>query len=574
MDLFRALTRGASLDKSKSGSGSFTKATSAQIRGQQGKQKALKEEVEKEIDFFHDHKIEKHTDGKLEDETKDKNEGQDDLPPPKIQTEEDASKLRKKYGIKTSGEDLPLPIGSFEDLVTRFKLNRTLLDNLLKEGFTDPTPIQCEAIPAAMYDRDIIGCAPTGSGKTLAFLIPLVQSLLDFICPKNSVKGKSTKGSGIYGLVVSPTKELAYQIFSELSKIVNGVPGIKVAYLNKSLAAKLRNKVIQSSKFNIIVTTPLRLISLVQDDAIDLSHIHHIVLDEADKMFESNFVEQTDRILTACTNPHLRKSIFSATITSSVEEIAQSVMTYPERIIVGHKEAANTNIEQKLVFCGDEHGKLIAIRNMIQQGEFKPPVIIFLQSIPRAKALFHELIYDGLNVDVIHAERTQVQREKVLEKFKRGELWCLICTDVLARGIDFKGINMVINYDVPNSAQAYVHRIGRTGRAGRIGRAVTFYTKVDMDLVKTVVNVMKQSGSVEGVPKWLREGMPKLSKKKKHELKRNPVKRGRISTVPNIDSRKRKKRRDMIDGSKRRELLNKPKNRKLQDNDDQAANRN
>ncbi len=566
MDLFRALTRGASLNKSKSGSGSFAKATKAQIKGQLGKQKSLKEEVEKEIDFFHDRKT--GTDG-VGDQAHEDIEGenkQDDLPPPKIQTEEDASKLRKKYGIKTSGEDLPLPIGSFEDLVTRFKLNRTLLENLLKEGFSEPTPIQCEAIPAAMYDRDIIGCAPTGSGKTLAFLIPLVQSFLDSMDQKNASNHKSKntaknfpEASGIYGLVVSPTKELAFQIFSELSKIVNGVSGVKVAYLNKSLAAKLRNKVIKSSKFNIIITTPLRLISLVKEEAIDLSHTHHIVLDEADKMFESNFVEQTDQILTACTNPHLRRSIFSATITSSVEEIARSVMTYPERIIVGHKEAANTNIEQKLVFCGDEHGKLIAIRNMVQQGEFKPPVIIFLQSIPRAKALFHELIYDGLNVDVIHAERTQVQREKVLEKFKSGELWCLICTDVLARGIDFKGINMVINYDVPNSAQAYVHRIGRTGRAGRVGKAITFYTKVDMDLVKTVVNVMKQSGSVEGVPKWLREGMPKLSKRKKHELKRNPLERGRISTVPKVDSRRRKKHHDMIEGSKRRKLLNRPK---------------
>ncbi|VEU22490.1 DEKNAAC103563 [Brettanomyces naardenensis] len=538
MDIFRALSRGASLKKSKNITSDYSMPTKAQLTVQSDKEKRLEDEVDKELDFFKQksHKSDEDDDDSEVTIAK-------DIPPALIQTQEDAAKLRKSYGAKVSGEDIPLPIGSFEDLVTRFDLNRKLLDNLIQEGFKEPTPIQCEAIPAAMYDRDIIGCAPTGSGKTLAFLIPLIQGLID-------KKAKTT----IRGLIVSPTKELAYQIFAVLNKLAKGIPTVKVGYLNKSIAAKLRNKVITSSKFDILVSTPLRLIDLVEDGSLDLSKVQQLVLDEADKMFESNFVEQTDRILTACSNPKIRRSIFSATITSSVEEIAQSIMTYPERIIIGHKEAANTSIDQKLVFCGDEHGKLVAIREMILQGEFKPPVIIFLQSISRAKALFHELLYDGLNVDVIHAERTQTQREMILEKFKSGELWCLICTDVLARGVDFKGINLVINYDVPNSAQAYVHRIGRTGRAGRAGKAVTFYTKVDMDGVKTIVNVMKQSGSIEGVPDWLREGVPKLSKSKVKSMKRKPVERKQISTVPAVIRNKRRKKRDMIDGSKRRKV--------------------
>ncbi|GMF03853.1 unnamed protein product [[Candida] boidinii] len=227
-------------------------------------------------------------------------------------------------------------------------------------------------------------------------------------------------------------------------------------------------------------------------------------------------------------------------------------MISPLRVIIGRKEAANTNIDQKLVFCGNEHGKLLAIRELIQKGEFKPPVIIFLQSIVRAKSLFHELLYDRLNVDVIHAERTQKQREMIIENFKNGKLWVLICTDVLARGVDFKGINVVINYDVPISAQSYVHRIGRTGRANRKGKAITFYTKEDILAIKPIVNVMKQSGSIEGLPEWLNNDLSKLTKKEKERIKKAPIDRKQISTVPGVVRKKRKLRKEMIEASKKR----------------------
>lgn len=231
-------------------------------------------------------------------------------------------------------------------------------------------------------------------------------------------------------------------------------------------------------------------------------------------------------------------------------------MMDPVRVIIGHKEAANANIEQELIYCGNEEGKLIAIRQLVQDGKFKPPVIIFLESITRAKALYHELMYDRLNVDVIHAERTAVQREKIIERFKTGDLWCLICTDVLARGIDFKGVNLIINYDIPRTAQAYVHRIGRTGRGGRHGKAVTFYTKQDSVAIKPVINVMKQSGCE--VPEWMNR-IAKMSKREKESLKKGRLhkERKQISTVPKIDKIKRKRRQEMIEASKRRKLHSK-----------------
>ena len=326
---------------------------------------------------------------------------------------------------------------------------------------------------------------------------------------------------------------------------------LSVALLSKSLSAKLKNKVVSDKKYDIIISTPLRLIEVVKQEALDLSRVKHLIFDEADKLFDSTFVEQADSILASCQDVQLRKSMFSATVPSSLEEMAKSIMLDPVRVIIGHKEAANVNIEQKLVYCGNEEGKLVAIRQMIQEGGFKPPVIIFLESITRAKALFHELLYDNLNVDVIHAERTQMQRNTIIDRFKSGELWCLICTDVLARGVDFKGVNLVINYDVPRSAQAYVHRIGRTGRGGRDGKAVTFYTKQDDVAIKPIINVMRQSGFE--IAEWM-EKFSKMTKREKESLKKGKSvpERKQISTVPSVVKKKRARKEEMVTASKKR----------------------
>lgn len=508
----------------------------------------MNRQVEKDIDFFRTRKFhdlaQSEHDVQKEEETSKKHleieQEQIVPPPPKISNLEDAKVLRKSYRANVTGDDVPLPIGSFEDLIARFKFDPRLLTNLIDSNFTEPTPIQSEAIPITLFDRDVLACAPTGSGKTLAFVIPMIQQLLESNKQKNS--------SGLRGLIISPTKELAQQIYEECNKLTKKMP-LKVAILSKSLSSKLKNNIIKKDKYDIIISTPLRLIDVVKNQALDLNKVEHLVFDEADKLFDKNFLEQTDDILTQCKNPKLRKSMFSATIPSSVEETANSIMHNTVRVIIGHKEAANQQIEQKLTFCGNEEGKLIAIRQLIQSGELKPPVLIFLQSITRAKALYHELLYDKLNVDVIHAERTQIQRQKIIEGFKKGEIWVLICTDVLARGIDFKGVNLVINYDVPNSAQAYVHRIGRTGRGGREGKAITLYTKEDSIAIKPIINVMKQSGS--DYDKWM-DNMTKISKNEKKTIKNGQIERKDISTVPKVVKQKRKQRQDMIKASKRR----------------------
>lgn len=556
MDIFRVLTRGASINKKANQKGKTVDYSTADTDNDKVDNKQVEKQLNRELDFFRNKKIVSKVEtakAKLEDSVEDSHQqdNNDDVTEVaydvKITTKEQASALRKSYKGNITGEDIPLPIGSFEDLISRFSLDKRLLNNLIENHFTEPTPIQCEAIPLCLNGRDLLACAPTGSGKTLAFLIPLLQQIIE---EKNF--------SGVKGLIISPTKELATQIFNECVKLSKRIyldkkRPLQVAILSKSLGAKLRNKVISDKKYDLIISTPLRFIDVVKNEALDLSNVKHLIFDEADKLFDKTFIEQTDVILSSCTDPSMKKSMFSATIPSSVEETANSIMNDPVRVIIGHKEAANTNIEQKLIFCGNEEGKLIAIRQLVQQGEFKPPIIIFLESIARAKALYHELMYDRINVDVIHAERTAIQREKIIERFKTGELWCLICTDVLARGIDFKGVNLVINYDVPTTAQAYVHRIGRTGRGGRSGKAVTLYTKLDSVAIKPIINVMKQSGcEVEG---WM-NNISKITKREKEAIKKGKShkERDQISTVPKVERLKRKKKQDMIRASKRRQL--------------------
>jgi ATP-dependent RNA helicase DDX52/ROK1 len=299
-----------------------------------------------------------------------------------------------------------------------------------------------------------------------------------------------------------------------------------------------------------MVATPLRLVALIREQCIDLSKVEVIVLDEADKLLDidshqrsnvgddeddedaepvlagdenadeparirSSFLSQIDEVLSQCTNTSpsssiatasnsppktLQRALFSATIGPFVRELASTFLVNPVQVTIGQENTGASSIQQQLVFVGREDGKLLAIRQLIQQG-IQPPVLIFVQSIERAKALFQELIFDGINVDVIHANRSSHQREEILRKFRVGEVWVLICTDLLARGIDIYGVNMVINYDLPQSAISYIHRIGRTGRGGRQGKAITYFTEHDIPYLRSIANVVKLSGCE--VPDWM-----------------------------------------------------------------------
>ncbi|SPO32763.1 probable ROK1 - ATP-dependent RNA helicase [Ustilago trichophora] len=476
-----------------------------------------------------------------DDEDEDEEEREDEPPV----TKATLSTFLKKHKIKLKGTDVPLPMSSWRELETRFNVSPWLRTNLEKYGWGIPTAIQKGAMPVLLANRDLLAGAPTGSGKTLAFLLPLIHHLR-----------APSKKENFRAVIVSPTRELAQQIYDQLRRLSEG-RNFRICVLTKTADASSIAGAADPSKrkkFDILITTPLRLVHTVEKEEVDLSNVRHLVLDEADRLLEEGFLQQTDSILAACSHPHLRKALFSATLPAGVEEMAKTFMVDECRIIVGTKDSATETIKQELQFVGSEDGKLHALRSLIQQGGLKPPVLMFVQSIERAKDLFHELVYDGLHVDVIHSERPKVQREGVISAFKRGDVWVLICTELMARGIDFKGVQLVINYDFPQSVQSYIHRIGRTGRAGRQGRAITYFTKEDAGHLKTVVNVMRQSGCQ--VPQWMLE-LKNPNKKERKRLKQRAPERKEIRTsaASSVGRRAANKRKDMIAASKRRKMV-------------------
>ncbi|XP_013416566.1 probable ATP-dependent RNA helicase DDX52 isoform X2 [Lingula anatina] len=444
--------------------------------------------------------------------------------------QEKVNHFRRQHRIHVHGTDIPDPIASFEQLKDMHKVNPKILDNVKAHGYNVPTPIQMQAIPAMLHRRELLACAPTGSGKTAAFVLPVLHHLCE---PRNT---------GIRALILAPTRELAKQTYRECCRLAEGT-GLRINFIEKAITAGQH----VSQKFDVLVTTPNRLVFLLKHDPpiIKLSSVEWLIVDESDKLFEEGkqgFRDQLACIYNACDNPNVRRGMFSATFADEVEEWCRLNLDNVLSVYIGARNAAADLVQQELVFVGNESGKLLALRDIFKKG-FHPPVLIFLQSKERAKELFSELIYDGMNVDVIHADRTQLQRDNVVKSFRAGKIWVLICTELMGRGIDFKGVNLVVNFDFPNSAISYIHRIGRTGRAGRPGRAVTFFTENDAVNLRSIANVMQEAGCP--VPEYMMT-MKKPDKKVKRKLARSAVKRKPISTVPKYDRERSWKRKEMI----------------------------
>ena len=355
----------------------------------------------------------------------------------------------------------------------------------------------------------------------------------------------------------------------------------------------------------ILVTTPAALLNaLKQPDATTapLPTVRHLVLDEADVLLDPLFRDQTLSIWNACTNPLLRIGLWSATMGSNIEALAVSTLSArwatlspplpPRRplirLVVGLKDTAIPNISHQLTYAATEQGKLLGLRQLLHPTaapstsgpSLRPPFLVFTQTIPRAIALHSELLYDippeaggSSRIAVLHADLSSAARDDVMTRFRAGTLWVLITTDLLARGVDFRGLNGVVNYDVPTSAAAYVHRVGRTGRAGREGGvAVTFYTEEDVRYVKLIANVIRASEKLRGVDEadmsvkqWLLDALPEVGKREKKELRkwgvegRRNVKdkegkvKNRISTKSGYERRVEDRKRGAKRGSRNRE---------------------
>ena len=414
----------------------------------------------------------------------------------------DANALRRAMRIHVYGTSIPAPVQSAEHMADGYALRPWLRKNILEAGYHELTRVQMQAVPLLLGGREVLACAPTGSGKTAAFLVPMLSKI-----------GNLPRRQGLRAIAIAPTQELARQTHRELLKLSAG-SGIEACVLTKKLAAaatahaeqhgssggssKAEGGSSKSSgsvwrKYDAMVCTPLRLVSLLRKGALSMNGVSYLALDEADKLLELGFLEQIDEILALCSGKQVQKALFSATMQPQIEDLVNSVLHQPVKVIVGERNAAAELVEQKLVFCGREDGKILALRQIIREG-MRPPVLIFVQSVERATQLFHELVYDGLKVDVLHADRSQAQRDATVAKFREGKVWVLIATELVARGMDFKGVSLVVNYDFPQSTTSYIHRIGRTGRAGRAGRAITFFTEADAEQLRSIANVMKASG--------------------------------------------------------------------------------
>ena len=347
---------------------------------------------------------------------------------------EEANAIRKALRIKVAGSDPPAPLRGWDELGARYRVGPRLREALPAAGWPDPTPIQRQAVPALLEGRELLAIAPTGSGKTLAFLLPVVAAL-------RRARNEGGADAGAWpdapkALLLSPTHELAGQTARVLRKLLPGTK-LRACLLSKATAAGS-----DFSKVDILVANPLRLKALVEGGRVDLSRLSHLVIDEADKLFDLGFTEQVDALLAAATRPDVTRALFSATLPERVEALARTVLRDPLRVTVGERNTSAAVVRQRLQFVGREEGKLMALRQMLSGG-VTPPVLVFVSTKERAKLLHRELMYDGVRADHISADQSQAARSAAVDNFRAGRTWVLVATDLIGRGMDFVGVNTV-----------------------------------------------------------------------------------------------------------------------------------
>lgn len=334
-------------------------------------------------------------------------------------------------------------------------INEQLKANILRKGFNVPMPIQDQAIPLILEGKDLIGIANTGMGKTLAFLIPLVNKMI------NNPNEKL--------LIITPTRELAQQIDSELYGItyrlniwrVVCVGGTSIGFQIKNLA---RNH-------NVVIGTPGRLKDLAERKVLNLSIYNNIVLDEVDRMFDMGFAQDVKFLLDR-TAKERQSLFFSATIDKRIEVLINQYSKNPVTISVKTRDTSS-NVDQNIVYVNDKSNKFEVLRNLLNRDDFKK-TLIFGQTKAGVHKLAVNLKQKGFKADSIHGDKSQSQRQRSLKLFKDGIIDILVATDVAARGLDIPNVTHVINYEVPETYEDYIHRIGRTGRGHSIGKALTF----------------------------------------------------------------------------------------------------
>lgn len=361
---------------------------------------------------------------------------------------------------------------------TDFNFQENLLEGLLTMGYKTPTPIQAETIPLIQDKHDLIACAQTGTGKTAAYLLPV----MDAIC-------KMEKRPLISAVILAPTRELAVQIDQQVEGLAYfaGLSSIAIYGGGDGMAYEQQRRALRDG-VDIVVATPGRLIAHLLSGSVKFNEVRYLVLDEADRMLDMGFKDDIHQIVRDL--PTERQTVmFSATMPPKIRSFAKTLLKDPKQVNIAISQPAE-KIRQIHYQVTDEQ-KVALIKSILSGGDYKS-VIIFSSTKEKVKIVFRELKKLGLDIQAFHSDLKQDEREGLLLRFKNRQLSILIGTDVLSRGIDVEGIDLVVNFDVPPDPEDYIHRIGRTARAERTGTAITFVNKRDYRRFQAIEQMMER----------------------------------------------------------------------------------
>jgi ATP-dependent RNA helicase RhlE len=374
-----------------------------------------------------------------------------------------------------------------------FNLDPKLLDGLDAMGFEKPTPVQQLTIPLILQNKDLIACAQTGTGKTAAYVLPLL----------NKIAQTPESNRHLNTLILAPTRELALQIDQQIEGFgyFLGVSSVPVYGGSDGATWDQQRKAIEAGA-DIIVATPGRLIQFLATGRVDFSRLKHLVLDEADRMLDMGFQDDILRIIKQL--PADRETVmFSATMPPRIRTLARQILREPEEISIAiSKPAAGISQQAYMVY---DNQKLPLLKKLLAEKDYKS-AIIFANSKENVKKLGRELARGGVSIKAFHSDLEQAEREEIMNQFKSRRLQMLIGTDILSRGIDVEGIELVVNYDTPHDAEDYVHRIGRTARAERTGTAITFVNEKDFPKFRRVEKLIGAEIVRNPLPEELGEG--------------------------------------------------------------------
>jgi ATP-dependent RNA helicase RhlE len=363
-----------------------------------------------------------------------------------------------------------------------------LLRVLRELEYTVPSPVQAQAIPLLLEGRDLLGCAQTGTGKTASFALPILHALHE--------NPRQMRPKCCRTLVLAPTRELAGQVGKSFSTY-----GAQVRFKQTLIYGGVgQNPQISAMRggVDVLVATPGRLLDLIDQRCVDLSQVEFFVLDEVDRMLDMGFLRDVKRIVSLL--PAKRQSLFfSATLAPNIVDLAQTILQNPARVSIAPETTTAERINQQVCFV-DRESKRPLLEQLLREqaaAEVGKLTIVFSRTKHGANKLAKSLCAAGFPADAIHGNKSQAQREKALEKFKKGLTPVLVATDVAARGVDVKDVGLVVNFDLPNEPEAYVHRIGRTARAGAEGRAVSLCADDELEYLREIEKIIKMP-----IPRW------------------------------------------------------------------------